>query len=983
MKRVLKKNIKIMLRTKLKLVMAAIAMMCAIHAPAKDVYGFMTGNSSDGEVPIGMYRMDTSTMKSELLTPLMYQLWGGAYAGDKYMLILSDDAQGYLTEGLCKYDLDTKELTLRYAQQPYQCADLTYDYSTATLYGIMTRSMGEEVQPRLITINTANGSYAKVADLKKKLTAMACTYFGDLYAMGDDGTLYALDKTSGDLTTVGNTGIKAKTTEAQSMEFDRATGELYWTGLDENDFTFFIRLNPATGEVIERKQPADNALIAGLHIPFTIAESGAPAKPQHLQASLADDGKVTLTWTNPAATFGGEALDGALDKVEVWRGDKLVSTLSGTNAGEEQHYTDDLGAEASGKVRYIVYAYNSVGRGEGASALVTAGEDAPAAVGSLTATANADGVAIAWTAPTTGKNGGSIKPENLSYTITRQPDGKVLGTVKETAFADNSVTAPAYYSWSVVCKNATGESDAATTELTEAGPKIEPPYTADFETSMGKAQWRVQDNNADGNTWTAGIDGFTYNTSYTNKGDDDLVSMSMHLLKGMRYTVNYDVYAPSIGTAEHLRLSLLGNGGEQVIEDLDNFSSEGFSDPATRSAAFTVDADGDYRFCFKALSDPDMFLIGIKAFSVLMENTSTLRLKGIKTNAYDNIMKAGESTAVTITTQNTGSEAIDKYSLTLADKQGNVVLSRIVENSIEPGADDEQTIDFTPAAKGDTTLVATVKTLGDADCSEDSMEMSFRVLAANESLTEMGGKTYNTDFPFWFGGYAYSYAQAIYYSEELGKKSGNIVDMEYDYSNSGDPLEGKHIKVYLMNTQNTDVTRGWTSEEDMTLAVDTTVTFAHGDHTLLLHLKAPFGYTGKNLCIMTQNIDGGLSEDISFYAAGTLLARTAIYNGDTPEVDLSKVQGAARLNYVRLTMTPGDETAVGGIGTNGTLGINVNGSRIATTMAADITVTDIAGNVVARQHNASALDMNGKAAGIYIVAAEAGGEKVVRKMVVR
>lgn len=963
--------------------MACLALMCTLHAGAKDVYGFMTGNSSDGEIPIGMYKMDTATMKSELLTSLMYQFWGGAYAGDKYMLILSDDAQGYLTEGLCKYDIDTKNLTLRYAQQPYQCADLTYDYSTATLYGIMNKSMGEDITPRLITINTTDGSYAKVAELKNKLTAVACTYFGDMYAMGADGTLYTLDKANGDLAAVGNTGIKAKTSEAQSMEFDRSTGELYWTGLDENDYTFFCRINPATGEVLEHKKPVNNALIAGLYIPFTVAESGAPAKPQNLTASIGDDGKVSLTWTNPATTYGGEALAGQLDKVEIWRGGTLVATLNGTNAGEEQHYTDDLGSTNSGKTRYVVYAYNSVGRGEGASTLVMAGEDAPAAVANLTAENGADGVRLTWTAPTTGKNGGSIKPENLSYTITRQPDGKELGTVTETSFTDNTIAATAYYTWSVVCKNATGESDAATTAATEAGTAVEPPYKADFETTLGKAQWLVQDNNADGSTWTAGMDGFTYNASFTNKADDNLLSVGMHLQKGMQYTVSYDIYAPSIGTTEHFRLSLLGNGGEQVIEDLDNFATEGFSDPETRTATFSVEADGDYHFCLSALSDADMFLIGIKAFSVLKENTSALQIKGVKTDADFDIMKAGESTALTVTTKNTGSTTIEKYALTLADKQGNVVETRTVEKALEPGAEDEQTINFTPTHKGDTTLVATVKTVDGDNSGEDSLELTYRAIASNETLHEMGGKDCSTDFPFWFGGYAYSYAQAIYTAEEVGKKPGKIVDMEYDYSNVGDALEGKHLKVYLLNTTSSDITKGWIDEEDMTLVVDTTLTLAHGDHTLLLHLKEPFAYTGNNLCVMTQNINGGLSESIAFYAQKTLLARTAIYNGDEPEVDFSKVQGAARLNYVRLTMSPDKETAVGGIADNGGLGIATMGNVIATSKAADITVTDISGKTVACKHNATMLDMGGKAAGIYIVKADANGVKAVKKVVVR
>ena len=113
-----------------------------VPSMAKDVYGFMTGNGSDGDVPIGMYKYDTAGGAPELLTSLTYQFWGGTFADGKYMMILSDDASGYLTEGLCTYDLNTKEIKLRYSQQPYQCSDLTYDYSTSSLYGVMIKSGG-------------------------------------------------------------------------------------------------------------------------------------------------------------------------------------------------------------------------------------------------------------------------------------------------------------------------------------------------------------------------------------------------------------------------------------------------------------------------------------------------------------------------------------------------------------------------------------------------------------------------------------------------------------------------------------------------------------------------------------------------------------------------------------------------------------------------------------------------------------------------
>lgn len=952
-----------------------------VPSVAKDVYGFMTGNGSDGDVPIGMYKYDTAGGTPELLTSLTYQFWGGTFADGKYMMILSDDASGYLTEGLCTYDLNTKEIKLRYSQQPYQCSDLTYDYSTSSLYGVMIKSVGEDVTPRLIKINTTDGSYTKVANLSEKIVALACTYYGDLYALDGKSNLYDLDKVTGDLTLIGNTGIKCTTSEAQSMEFDRATGELYWSGLDENSFTFFNKINPQTAEVVSQSKVANNSLIVGLYIPFAIAESKAPAKPLNLVASAGDNG-VTLTWTNPSTLFDGETADAALTKVEVWRNGELIHSIDNPVAGGNESFVDEA-KDLDGKVRYIVYAYNEVGRGEGASVKLLAGDDIPSVVENLTCTKNGADVLLTWTAPTIGKNGGSVNPEKFTYTITRQPDGKVFEDVKDTQFTDNTITTACYYSWQVTCKNNVGESDPAKTATIAAGNSLTVPFTADFDSDFGCAQWLAIDHNGDGNTWTNNGKGYVYNTSWTNAADDSLVSVPVHLEKDMKYIINYDILAPNMFSSENFELSLYGNNGKQVLEELKNFTTSDFSTPESRKVAFNVSESGDYQFCLAALSDAAQFMIQISALSVEVESETDLKVDSFLTAES---LVEGKEAQFAVKVKNNGTTNVSGYTVKIADAADNVVASTTVATELAADADTTIMLGYTPATTGNLVLKAIVEAEGDKVSYNDTLISNFYVRGAEESVIEVGGKDCLTDYPFWFNGFAYNYSQMIYFDDEINCKGGDITELDYEYVNNGNELKNKHIKVYLANTDNNFVTEGWMQEAQMELAVDSAVTFLKGENTLHLRLAKPFAYTGGNLRVMTVKEDSEQSDNISFYATSTYdeEVRTALYYGDEATIDISKVKGAQRINYLGIVMKPTTASAISKVTSSADLALIKRGNVIALANggSAQFTVTTLAGKVVAKKH-ATMLDLSNMPNGMYIVNVEANGQHVAQKMVLQ
>lgn len=155
--------------------MSFLASAFVMGASAKDIYGFMTGNGNIGDNPVGMYKFSTTgETDPELQEQLMFQFWGGAFAEKTYYMLLSDDYQGYMCEGLCAYDIRSGEISIGDYYQGYGCSDMTYDCTTETMYGVMSMNGGELVLPRkLITVNLDNGERTVVLELDEKVTAIA------------------------------------------------------------------------------------------------------------------------------------------------------------------------------------------------------------------------------------------------------------------------------------------------------------------------------------------------------------------------------------------------------------------------------------------------------------------------------------------------------------------------------------------------------------------------------------------------------------------------------------------------------------------------------------------------------------------------------------------------------------------------------------------------------------------------------------------
>jgi hypothetical protein len=171
-------------------------------------------------------------------------------------------------------------------------SDMTYDYSTKTMYAV-TLNPETEIST-LNTVNLETGALTPAAPLPSSayLFTLAADLNGRLYGIEYSGYLVSVNKTTGELIPVGDTKIQPD--YLQSMTFDHNTGRLFWAMYDDDGIAYngrLVELDPATGAVTDLGKIGNNAEIAGL---YTIYSPG-------VGVGLPETGQDLITvYPNPA-----------------------------------------------------------------------------------------------------------------------------------------------------------------------------------------------------------------------------------------------------------------------------------------------------------------------------------------------------------------------------------------------------------------------------------------------------------------------------------------------------------------------------------------------------------------------------------------------------------------------------------------------------------------------------------------------------------
>lgn len=528
----------------------------------------------------------------------------GAFAEGRYYALHADEEGNPI--GLFEHNLKTGESKQinDMSDAPSIFMDMTYDYTTSTLYAIADEWPGTS----LLKIELPSGKLSFVYNVDKMLFTLAANEKGELFCMEKDGTIYQLGETADDIREVAQNDFYLN--GLQSMDFDLNTGKLYWLTTSYGNCSL-MEIDPETWTP-QSVGGIKGAQISGLYTGYTLAEPESPSAPTQLTLTPGAEGAnaCTIAWTNPTITFNRNDLN-SLDNVHIYRNGKLLATLDNPTAGSAGKYEDtDV---PSGLYTYKVTATNEAGEGMFAIARTFVGEDVPVAPAEVTATVSGESTVILnWKAPQEGIHGGWVTSD-LSYRVTRVNDNQVLAEdLKETTFTDHIEGAFAAYTYTVTAYSKAGEGGTATSNTVGAGQTPELPLDYTFSTQEELDTWFIYDEDGNGKCWVAGsgLSGSTGAETYFQKGsdsDDWLISPAVQIQAGNTMQVAFKVYTAYYPT-EKLEIRLLkGNTPDAETVYSKQLEVNSYYGKDIQEDIPAVSEDGKYHLAFRYVSPGDTY----------------------------------------------------------------------------------------------------------------------------------------------------------------------------------------------------------------------------------------------------------------------------------------------------------------------------------------------------------------------------------------
>lgn len=568
----------------------------------------------------GMYEYSVSAYNSSCLkrNSEIDPTGGGAYIGDgKYFSTSYAVKYGMTFVNHYIIDTDTWATVSTTSGSAENIArDLAYDHISGKLYGCFRGDGGTGYVFGTIDPLKADNVRTVIAKLDNNgWNAMSVDRYGNLYAIDRSGVLYQVDKGSGAQTKVGNTGLTSK--YQTSGAIDQATNKFYFVTCNDNDGALYsIDLQTAKAEKVY--DMLDGEQVGGMYIPASDAAGTTLAAVSGLSATFDNaTRKGTLSFTAPSAYTNGTTASGKITYSVTCSGTVLASGTATCGAKVNVPITVD----ASGSYIFIVTVSDSKGTSPEAYLEKYIGYDCPVAVGKVDIAYSNDRFTISWPASTEGVYGGLFDKANVTYTVTRMPDGKVIADrIKQTSCEDivSETTDLITYRYTVTPHHQDATGSAVSSAEYLLGAK-NPPYEVAFASQADLEYITIIDANKDGRIWMMDMGGeprlWLYPTSVT-KGNDYIFSAPVRLEGGRLYkfTADMGVRYPQYGNKEIFDACLAtapsADACIQTLIEPTTISTE----RDAYSAVFRVEQTGKYYVGIHGCSDPDSY--GLYAYGM-------------------------------------------------------------------------------------------------------------------------------------------------------------------------------------------------------------------------------------------------------------------------------------------------------------------------------------------------------------------------------
>lgn len=587
-------------------------------------YGYLSHSSEWTEDNFGLYKFN-------VVPPITFERMpyaedgpvaadgGGCYYDGKYYSVTFAGFMGIVLAEYCVYDVETWTME-KYipCEATSVSVDMDFDPTTGNIYGCFYNSSMDGLV--FGCMNPETGACKPISSLNRIFFGMAVNSKGQVFGIDEEGNLYRFNKTTGERTLIGNTGLQQEYLGCAT--FNKKNDKLYWAFINSESSAMY-EVNTETAEASLVCNFDHMEEIQGMYIPIPAAEAEAPAKPANVSASFEGPSLAgTLSFTMPSEMYAGGKLSGTID-YDIYIDEDLYSTGK-AEAGSEVNASVET--STYGTFRLGVRARNSVGQSPLASTTLWIGKDTPKAVGNLKAEEGetAGDVVLTWTAPTESQHGGYLDVSGLTYQISRTNSKGLtikIGTTSELTYRDHvsNKGAMAAFSYNVVpLVDGTRTGEVASSNKIGIGSALSLPYHQPFDDESSFDLFTVIDRHGDGKTWEYDPTFQAARAQYdwTNAKNEWLITPPLHLTAERVYKVSYDAWCRT-GEKERLEVKF-GKGKKHTDMTLSILPRTDIANdtPENHFHIITISEDDDYNFGFHAVSDVDKWWLYLDNISI-------------------------------------------------------------------------------------------------------------------------------------------------------------------------------------------------------------------------------------------------------------------------------------------------------------------------------------------------------------------------------
>lgn len=587
--------------------------------------GWESMNESD--IPYGIYSFPAQNNTSITQVASTSNPITGTLVEDEYVTITrtlnSYGGIGSIT--MRSYSTSSWTITSEVALQAnwqYLPLIITYDKTDQTIYALSyTEDWSKHV---LATLDLATGELTTVATLgvvgeMANIYTMSATDKGGIYAIGSDGNLYKIDKMTGAMTVVGNTGFIPSA--LQSTVYDYATGTLYWAASLSTGESKLCTVDLTTGVATVISDFSNYEEFVGL---FIMGDSNDDA-PQQAEATFnfLSPGALqgTLNFTTPSKTMSGKEITEdvdisiKVDNIEV----KQFASQPGSNNSETLTLTEGV---------HLIAVEASCGQDKTTSTYINvyAGVDEPKAAQNIVLEISRQGVVtLTWDNVTEGAHNGYLPIEQVRYRVTRCDGTIASNDLTTNTFSEQLQPVIKNYYYSITPYINDKEGETSTSNIVSYGEYYDIPYFCDFENvNEVIEQYTFINANGDYNTWSCENNwdnhGYVLNyyCNWSGSADDYVITPEILFKEETLYKLSFKHKTNSEWESNINKVKILA-GLKPEIDAL-NITIANYEDinnePETLETTFTLPSSDRYYIAFQIYSDAAQSTFWINDLSI-------------------------------------------------------------------------------------------------------------------------------------------------------------------------------------------------------------------------------------------------------------------------------------------------------------------------------------------------------------------------------